>query len=283
MDELKIIKYLDGEMSTEESLAFEEEIRSHPTLAEEVEKFRQIQDMAVKLLAQPGTGEETETGMDPAVEEEISDAVQDFKSRPESFDKVSPEYRRELERARKRFGGSGEANAPVRMIRRIWYRTAAIIILALALSVLLFRPFEKMDPEEVYERYFKTFDKTLQVADLVRDDNDFLFAVEVYEAGDFDRASILFEMLADSAVLRPWSLFYAGSSYLSLHQTEKAISLFRTAIEEGNEEVLSHARWQLSLALIRRGEQDLALEQLQILVKDPLYRKDVKRIIRILY
>ena len=111
---------------------------------------------------------------------------------------------------------------------------------------------------------------------------DFLFAIEVYEAGDFKRSAILFEMLAESSELRAWSMFYAGSSNMFLNQTAEAIDLFQTIIQEGYEEVLPMTRWQLALCYIRTGKPESAREQLEILRNDPSYRRDANRILRIL-
>jgi hypothetical protein len=297
MDELKIIKYLDGEMTLDESRAFEEEIRMNPPLAEELERYRQIQDLARQLL-----DEGADEVSNPEVEKEISEAVQDFKNDPGSMDKVSPEYLRKLEEAQERFmgsrsssdpGGGGEsrlpgkedvnANDPVSTIRKIWYRAAAVVILAIILSILLFRPFSKSTPDEIYAKYFHAFHKTEEVLEMARNDNDFLFAVEVYEAGDFERAAALFEMLADSSVIRSWALFYAANSYMSQNHSGRAIELYQTILAEGDREVQSHARWQLALSYLRIGEPDMAREQLEILSKDPVYRSDAKRILRIVY
>jgi len=294
MDELKIIKYLDGEMTGEEIRAFEEEIRMNKPLAEELERYRQIQELARQLLLD----REDEVG-DPNVEKEISEAVQDFKNDPDSVDKVSTEYRRNLEEAQKDFmdsrapmnslksedSGMSEKplNGPVSIIRRIWYRAAAIVILAIILSILLFRPFSKMNPDEVYAKYFQTFPKTEQVMELARNDNDFLFAVEVYEAEDFERAAALFEILSDSFPIRSWALLYAGNSYMFQNQSGRAIELYQTVLEEGDREIQSHAHWQLALSYLRIGEQELAREQLEILREDPIYRSAAKRILRIVY
>ncbi len=288
MDELKIIKYLDGEMSSAEKRAFEEEIRMNPALAEELERYRHIQDLAEKLI-----GDEDNI-KDPAVEKEISEAVSEFKSHPESFDKVSDEYRATLEASQKNYFDKRESfdsegpvestnTAPIKVIRGIWFRAAAIIVLAIILSILIFKPFSGRTPEELYAKYMQPFQKTEKLMEIARNDNDFLFAVEVFEAGDFDRSIVLFEMLADSSELRAWSLFYAGSSYMSINRSVKAIELFKEVLLEGDAAVLPHAHWQLALSYIRTGNPDKAREHLEILAKDKVYRSEAKRIMRIVY
>jgi tetratricopeptide (TPR) repeat protein len=294
MDELRIITYLDGEMSGEELRAFEQEIRMNSPLAEELRKYRQIQDLAEKLLGEGEVAHERESSgkaldrklrdedLDPATEQEIRDAVGEFKKDPVSYGQVPGEYREALDQAGRAFFWQRGRTGSIRMIRRIWYTAAAVVVLAVTFSILILRPFEKMTAGEIYTQYFRTFHKTGQIAELARTDNDFLFATQVYEAGDYERAAILFEMLADSAEVRAWSLFYAGSSYMSLNQPEKAAGLFAVVIDEGNPEVLSPARWQLALCCLRLGKPMEARKLLEILKEDPVYRKDAARILRIL-
>lgn len=306
MDDLRIIQYLDGEMSGEELREFEDEIRMSPALAEEVKRFRQIQDLARKLLADQGVDEggpkvgtkgpaaqkDQETGKakeqqdieepDPEVMEEISAAVEEFKKDPSSYGDVPDGYRENLQEAERSYFEGRTGTGSMRMIRRIWYTAAAVVIVALVISIVIFRPFARLSADEIYAEYFRAVPKTDEVIELARADNDFLFAIEVYEAGDYERAAVLFEMLADSADLRPWSLLYAGTSYMSLNQTDNAIEFFRTILEEDYKDVASPARWHLALCYIRQGKGQAATEMLEILRSDPRYRKDAGRILRIL-
>jgi hypothetical protein len=175
MDELRIIKYLDGEMPGEELRAFEEEIRMNPPLAEEVRKYRQIQDLAGKLLGngerEPEAGlqgedpdpEMRENALDPAIEQEISEAVGEFKKDPSSCGQVPGEYRETLAQAGKAFFENRGKTGAIRMIRRIWYTAAAVVVLAVTVSILILKPFEKIPAGEVYAQYFRTFHKTDQI------------------------------------------------------------------------------------------------------------------------
>ncbi len=279
MDELRIIKYLDGELSADELRDFEEEIRMNPPLAEEVARFRQIQELAGKLLSDQGIENEE---LDPLVQKEISDAVKDYKKDPAAFGDVPEAYLHNLKQAGQSFSDNRGKTSSIGMINRIWYTAAAIVVLAILASILVFKPFAGKSPNEIYAQYFSTFHKTNEILELARNDNDFLFAIEVYEAGDYDRAAVLFEMLADSTRLRAWSLLYAGSSYMSLNQITKAMELFHLILQEGDDEVVPAARWQLALCHLRAGEPELAVEQLEILSSNPVYRRDAGRILRLI-
>ena len=77
-------------------------------------------------------------------------------------------------------------------------------------------------------------------------------------------------------------MFYAGCSYMSLNQSDKAIELLKSVIVEGDEEVIPHARWQLGLCYLKTGDIIRAREQLEILGDDPGFGKDAGRILRAL-
>ena len=297
MDELKIIQYLDDEMFGEELRNFEEEIRINPELAEEIEKYRKIQELAVESLAGEDEQErepdrQAEGAADPPpeedemagreVQEEISGAVEDFKRDPASMGDLPPGYLENLKQAERSYMEGRNKGSSIRVIRRIWYSAAAVAVLAVVSSILVFRPFAKMSADEIYAQYFTPFHKTGKILELARADNDFLFATEVYEAGDYERAAVLFEMLADSSGTRSWSMFYAGSSYMLLNQTDKAIALFQAVLQEGDLELAPEAHWQLALCHIRRGEPDLAGVHLEVLLDESGYRKDAGRILRFL-
>jgi tetratricopeptide (TPR) repeat protein len=291
MDEIKIIKYLDEEMKGEELRKFEEEVKMNPQLADEVNKFREIQDLAKKLLADQDENDQgkeftaridKDEEMDPAVQKEISEAVIEFKKHPSGKGDIPPGYVDKLKDAEKNLWGNRSKSGSLQTIHRIWYSAAAVVILAITISILVFKPFSNLPAGEIYAQYFRTFTKTDEIMELARDDNNFLFATEVYEAGDFERAAVLFEILADSSQVRPWSMFYAGCSYMSLNQSDKAIDLFKSVIVEGDEEVSPLAQWQLGLCYLKTGDIGQAKEQLKIVSDDPAFRKDAVRILRVL-
>jgi len=283
MDELRIIKFLDKEMKGEELRQFEAEIRMNPQLAEEVNKFREIQDLARKLLSdQDENDQEKEQKIHASVRKEISDDVADFKNDPAAYGDISGDYVNKLKDAEKTFLENRSKRRSLNTIRRIWYSAAAIVLLAIIISILIFKPFSNLPAGEIYAQYFRTFTKTDEILEMARDDNNFLFATEVYEAGDFERAAVLFEMLADSSRLRPWSMFYSGCSYMSLNQSEKAIELFKSVLVEGDEELITLAHWRLGLCYLKTGDISKAREQLTIISDEPGFRKDAGRILRVL-
>ena len=116
--------------------------------------------------------------------------------------------------------------------------------------------------------------------ELSRADDDLLFAIKVYEAGDYERAVILFEMLSDSAGLREYSLFYAGHAYMHQSLTVKAIETFEELLDDAQGDLIQAARWYLALCFLKTGEAALSKEQLLLIEEtDSPFRKDARSLL----
>ncbi|KPL15014.1 MAG: hypothetical protein AMS26_08810 [Bacteroides sp. SM23_62] len=289
IDDKNIIRYLDGEMPEDEKLRFEEAISSNTGLADRVEQLRKIQKLAGKAA---GKADDPEVRLDQETRQEIKQAVNDFKEGGK--DLIPEEVNETIKAAGKAFeirkekdrhdtaGAEPEADRPnIRQIRRIWFRAAAIVVLAVILSILIFRPFRSKPARDLYAEYYKEFPMTGEMNELSRTDDDLLFAMKVYEAGDYERAIILFEMLADSTGLREYSLFYAGHTYMHLNLTDKAIEKFQTLLEDAQGELIPATRWYLALCYLKTGQAEYSKEQLMLLKEsDSPFRKDASMLLR---
>jgi tetratricopeptide (TPR) repeat protein len=298
-DDRNIIRYLDGEMTKDERLDFEKKISENPDLAKEVETIRKLQRMAGNVL---GQAEDPEQDLDPETREEIRQAVIDFKEGRQNALPDEVEYTirdaRQAYEQRKEKGGqpldrpgsiggiSGPASTTdqrsnIRQIRLIWLSAAAIAILAAVISILIFRPFRSKPVQDLYATYYREYPVSSDIYDPFRADDDLLFAMKVYEAGDFERAAVLFEMLADSSESTAMPLFYAGHAYLHLNRTDRAIELFKELLTEVPPDLEPANRWYLALAYLRIGESEMAKEELlQIGAVDSPYRRVARRLLR---
>jgi tetratricopeptide (TPR) repeat protein len=289
IDDRQIIRYLDGEMTEAEKLEFEHKISGNPGLAEKVETFRKLQKLAGRAVWQ---AEDPEAGLDGGTREEIRKAVEDFKEG--RGDAVSGEVDETIRNARQTFEQrrqkvrqkktdepeGGQLWSKMVRIRRIWFSAAAALVLAVIIFLLINRTLGNKPPGDLYARYYKEFPMTREVDELSRADDDLQFALRVYEAGDYERAIALFEMLADSINLRQYSLFYAAQAYLHLNLTDRAIETFLGLLDEGPGELETATRWYLALSYLRSGEEALSKEQLDLVAaSDSPYRKDARRLL----
>ncbi|NOR33654.1 MAG: hypothetical protein GQ579_03120 [Bacteroidales bacterium] len=288
-DDKNIIRYLDGEMKEDERLEFEKKISGDPDLAEKVETFRNIQMLAGKAMNQ---ADDPDDSLDQETREEIRQAVIDFKEGkkddlPEEVVETIKSARLAYEQRREKGQQATGITEPesqrsnIRQIRRIWFSAAAIAVLAIIVSVLIFRPFKDKLAKDLYSEYYKEFPMTEQMNELSRTNDDLLFAIKVYEAGDYDRAIILFEMLADSSTLRGYSLFYACHTYMHLKLTDKAIEKFQGLLNDAPVDLIAPTRWYLALCYVKNGEATLSREQLLLIEDmDSPYRRDARMLLR---
>lgn len=288
-DDKNIIRYLDGEMAEDERLAFEIEISENPDLAKAVESIRKLQKLAGKALRQT---DDPEANLDQGTREEIRQAVLDFKEGknadlPGETDEMIKSARQDFEQRREKIRQASGTTEPgarrsnIRQIRRIWWTAAAVVLLGAIASILIFKPFTNRMPRDLFADYYREFPMTPEVLDLSRDDDDLLFAIKVYEAGDYERAVILFEMLSDSAGIREYSLFYAGHSYLHQNLTEKAIQKFQELLSETQGDLIPATRWYLALCFLKTGEATLSKEQLLLIEEtESPFRKEARLLLR---
>jgi hypothetical protein len=270
-DDKNIIRYLDGEMTADERLDFEKEISGNPDFAQKVETFRKLQKLAGKALSQ---ADDPEANLDQETLEEIRQAVLDFKESknadlPGEVDEMIKSARQDFERRREKAQQATDLNesqrSNIRQIRRIWWTAAAVVLIAAIVSILIFRPFRDKLPRDLYAEYYQEYPITSDVMELSRADDDLLFAIKVYESGDYERAVILFEMLSDSAGLREYSLFYAGHAYMHQSLTGKAIDTFEELLDDAQGDLIPATRWYLALSYLKKGEATLSKEQLLLI------------------
>ena len=277
-DEKTIIRYLDGEMPEDERLAFEKEISGNPDLADEVEKLRDLQKLAGKAINQ---GDDPEENLDPGTRENIRQAVIDFK---EGGDADLPEEVKDtIAGARQAFEKTdpGTHRSNIGQIRRIWFSAAAVVVLAIVVTILVFRPFRSEPVRDLYAKYYREYPVSPELSELSRSDDDLLFAIKVYEAGDYDRAILLFEMLSDSLTHGGYSRFYAGHAYLHLNLSDKAIKSFQGLLDEDPGDLEHATRWYLALAYLKEGNSTQSREQLELLkASDSPFKKNARMLLR---
>ncbi|MEE9461019.1 MAG: tetratricopeptide repeat protein [Bacteroidales bacterium] len=289
IDDKYIIRYLDGEMTEDERFEFEKEISGNPDLAKKVEAFRNLQKLAEKAMRQ---ADDPEDNLDQETREEIRQAVIDFKEGrkydlPGEVNETIKSARQDFEQRREKDKQATDVTEPephrsnIRQVRRIWFSVAAVVVLAVIVSVLIFRPFKGKPAKDLYTEYYKEFPMTEEMNELSRTDDDLLFAIKVYEAGDYKRAIILFEMLADSSTLSGYSLFYAGLAYMHLNLTDKAIETFQGLLDDDPGDMIPATRWYLALCYLKAGEASLSKEQLLLIEEtDSPFRKDARMLLR---
>jgi tetratricopeptide (TPR) repeat protein len=289
IDDKQIIRYLDGEMTQPEKLEFEKAVSADPDLAEKVETFRELQELAGKVI---GRAEDPEESLDSRTLDEIHKAVLEFKQGaghglPPEVDKTIQDARQAFEQKRdavrrdKNGSARGQPLKDLPQTKRIWFRAAAVAVLVLIVAYLVFRPFRSVPEEDLFAKYYQEYALSEDMLELSRSHDDLLFALKVYEAGDYERALVLFDMLADSSEFRQYSRFFTGHAYLHLNHIDQAIESFEGLLEEGAGDLETATSWYLALCYLKTGDATLSREQLeQVSGTDTPYGIDAGKLLR---
>ncbi len=265
-----IIRYLDGEMQDEERRQFEKEIEKDPALAGLLDEIANLQNLAARALQMEG---DPEISLSEDIRREIREMVQEFHKGKQAGDNQQVE-----EAATAYFKQQASKSHG---LQRAWYAIAAVIIAGAIFSIILLQPFTRADPSEIFAEYAGNYTRTEDILEITRADDDFMFALEVFESGDYERSSVLFQMLADSAVAGDYALLYLGHSYMGLSRTDRAITVYLQLVETANGDLLEDTRWYLSLCYLKKEmieEANTLLEEISI--SDSPYRSESRKILR---
>ena len=155
-------------------------------------------------------------------------------------------------------------------------RIASVIIGLLAVStvVLLNRG---MSDAEIYNQYFEPYHSTVRVRSTVTVDNPLTKAMNFYDAGNFEKAALLFEQILakdpDKAALN----LYSGISHMEIEAYQKANHSFRKIIDSENNPYMEQAEWYLGFCYLMTGEKEKALEQFETIAQSDSFYKDKAR------
>jgi tetratricopeptide (TPR) repeat protein len=249
-------RYLDGKLTGDELRKFEELLRKDPVLADELDKYKKLHAVAEEIVA----GE--------SADQQAKDDIADFRQQDTEQDIDLQNFRQALKKAGRR------------RISPFWYAAAVTIVTVITLAIILLLN-SKTEMNELYARYYEPYHQSERIFEITRSNDDLYFAVQLFEAGDYSRASLLFNQLADSTGLTRYARFYSGLIYIHQEKWELAIESFMQVIACGASDVLNDARWYLGLCYLRVENPSTAREQFEMLsMAKNEYSKRARKIIR---
>jgi len=271
----QIERYVEGRMGKEELESFRKELSSDPRLASLVAHAVKIQQAGYRLFA----GDPYD--LTSEVEESAGKDVASFRQAhdPQLAEEIR-QFREQLEQAEK---DHYEQNLPETRIflgRKFWYYAAALVILAVAISLLLNRYGKPLSCPALYREYFLAYAGSANLFDQTRSDNDFLHAVTVYEAGQYKEALDLFEPFINSNEYGAYALFYSGLSGMGLKQFTEAISYLQRSLDKANRDLAGPVHWYLGLSYLAVNDAGAAVEQLKAAGMYSAYSEKAGKIIK---
>jgi tetratricopeptide (TPR) repeat protein len=249
-------RYLDGRLSGEELKEFEKSLREDPEIAGELDQYKILQSTSEKLIS------------DESADQQAKDDIADFKQKDVSRDIDLQNFKQALDRA-----GSKQMSP-------LWYVAAVALVGAITIAFILLINGQTGMPD-MYAKYYEPYHQSEKIFEITRSNDDLYFAVQLFESGDYSRAFLLFNQLADSSGFTPYSYFYSGLIYIHQEKWEMAIEAFNLAIAVGDSDILSDARWYLGLCYLRVGNASAAREQFEFLSETKNeYSNRARKIIR---
>ncbi|MDH3649297.1 MAG: hypothetical protein OEQ53_06415 [Saprospiraceae bacterium] len=153
---------------------------------------------------------------------------------------------------------------------------AASVLLLLAVTYFVFRPFSTISNEELFSQYYSILEN--EVIPATRGDHGVVTlrqqAYAAYDQRDFAECARLFESIMIDNPSRMIDLVYLGNAYLNIERWNDAVSSFRP-VAESESSFADDAKWYLALSYLMTGESDQA-RQYFIAVRDEAQRRSNK-------
>lgn len=238
-----ISKYLDGELTPDEVLGFEEALAEDIGLRDELDLYREV-------------------------DEAISDTeILDLRAQ---LDEIHEELSPQIEKRTRKSSG--------KVLR---YAVAASIAVIISLGTYsLF--FKKASNDKIVGQFYKPYDVTLvnrsQNTDITPMMREALF---LYENGEYREAITVFEEIIETNEKMTASLLYSGISFMEIEEYLKARNSFQEVIDHNDNLYIEQAEWYLGMVFLLTDEKDKAKSQFEKIRKaEGIYQDEAAKILK---
>ncbi len=166
----------------------------------------------------------------------------------------------------------------VQFTRKYWYAAASLFLIALITGgLILFNP-GSYSAEKLFKMYYKS-GETIGVS---RSGNvNTVEALRYFTKGDYVAAEGLFEKILSNDPKNIAVMYYSGISNIEIKNFQKAIQMFESIINAGDNLYIENAEWYLGLSHLAAGEVDKADAIFKTIASTPgnYYSKEAKSIL----
>lgn len=166
----------------------------------------------------------------------------------------------------------------VQFTRKYWYAAASLLLIALvAGSLILINP-GSYSPEKLFKMYYKSAE-TIGVS---RSGNgNMVEALLFFSKNNFQAADGLFDEILVNDLKNFAVMYYSGISNIEMENYSKAIQMFESIIQDGDNLYIENAEWYLGLSHLVAGNIDQADKIFESIAStsDHYYAKDAKSIL----
>ena len=148
----------------------------------------------------------------------------------------------------------------------IKYPLIAAIFMLIGFSV--WQILSVVSPEKLYSDYYSPYISDVSTRAVTTTTDKSLIAIRFYQEGNYESS---YEILSNYLVKNygdQTARFYFGMNSLELGKTELAINEFKQVEQDQSSEYSLHARWYLSMALLKLNKIDEATGYLKNLAKE---------------
>jgi len=274
-------RYIDGQLEGKELEDFNEKLRTDNEFRQSLDKYIRLNKATAEVVRDKKNTEE-ELQIDEAVDEsslqDISKYGKDKRGVP---DEQTASFTETLSNAEK---GSLKGTFGVKTRRlAIQFAIAATVIVAILFTLFFLLKQNKIGNEALFTMYYKPYAETQEVLEITRTNDNFYYALKVFEAGDWARAAVLFDKLSDSAELKVYAAFYSGLTFMQMGRWEQAVKKLEEVVDYGETQVEKPALWYLGLCFLRIDDSVSARRQFEILASTKNeYTGRSRRILRLM-
>jgi len=274
-------RYIDGQLEGSELEDFKMKLKTDNEFRKNLEEYVRLNNVTADVVRDlKGAKEEFQIDEET---DKISqkDVLKYGRDKRDTPDERTASFMEEINRAEK--DSLGKHNKPIRKYLPIQLGIAATAIIVILFSLLILLRHNKINHGDLFTLFYKPFVETEEIIEITRTSDNFYYAMKVFEAGDWARATVLFEELSDSAVLKVYSIFYSGLTYMQMGQWEAAVEKLKEAISYGETKMEKPARWYLGLCFLRIEDSKSARGQFEILASTKNeYTARSRRILRLM-
>lgn len=245
----QIDRYLNGELSENETIAFEELIAKDVQLANEVSIQKQLFALH---------GKATKNSISQEIDKE---AVQLLK------EKLKTEELQALSTKIRKLGQAQIIASTTNKRKKNYalYAIAATIAIVFTTTLFLINATPSLD---TYYKDNVNWEELPSFAVKGENENSFDKAEIFFKKKEYNNAITTFKTIPTNNELYPYSLLYIGASYEQLNENEKALATFDSLTKLTSFEEYSKGYWYQLLVYLKLGDREKAIEMKTIILQD---------------
>lgn len=123
-------------------------------------------------------------------------------------------------------------------------------------------------PEKAFSKYYKPYFTDVSTRSAIASTDKSLVAIRLYQDGDYEAS---FEILANYMAKNygdQTARFYYGMNSLELGKTDIALAELKQVEQDLTSEYALHARWYLSMALLKMNQKEEAIKYLKSIAQE---------------